>query len=67
MTTLFDVGDALRGDRIVINARKLSRPQVIAASGQHRASEIVASNRVYCVIDKLLRARPKNGNSDGSD
>ena len=67
MTTLFNVGDALRGDRVAINARRFTKPQTIAATGRHSANEIVARDNVYCVIDKLLRARPKNGSSDGSD
>ena len=67
MTTLLNVGDALRGDRVAINARRISKPQVIAASGRHSASEIVARDNVHCVIEMPLRARPKSGSSDGSD
>ena len=59
MPALFDMGDALRGDRIVINARRLSRPVVIARSGRHQAQEITAWDNVYCVIEKPLKARPK--------
>ncbi len=58
-TTLFDTGDALRGDRVAINARRLSRPAVIARSGRHQAQEIIAWDNVYCVIEKPLRARPR--------
>ena len=67
MTTLLNVGDTLRGDRVAINARRLSKPQVIAASARHSASEIVARDNVFCVIEMPLRARPKSGSSDRSD
>jgi hypothetical protein len=59
MPTLFNAGDALRGDRVAINARQFSRPRVIARSGRHQAQEIVARDNVYCVIEIPLRARPK--------
>ena len=59
MPTLFDKGDALRGDRVAINARRLSRTQVIARSGRHEAQAIVARDEVYCVIEMPLKARPK--------
>lgn len=59
MPTLFDRGDALRGDRVVINARRLSRVRIIASSARHEAQEIIARDNVYCVIEMPLRARPK--------
>jgi hypothetical protein len=60
MPTLFESGDGLRGDRIAINARRLSRPQVIALSGRHEAQAITARDNVYCVIEMPLRARPRD-------
>ena len=58
MTTLFESGDVLRGERIAINARRLSKPVVVATSGRHQAQHIVARDNVYCVIEMPLRARP---------
>ena len=58
MTTLFDAGDALRGARVAINARRLSRPELIARSGRHQAQAITARDEVYCVIEMPLRVRP---------
>lgn len=63
MTTLFEAGDTLRGDRIAINARRLSDQKVIARSGSHRAQAIVARDNVFCVIEKPLRARPREQRS----
>lgn len=59
MPTLFEAGDALRADRVAINARRLSRPRVIARTGRHQAQSIVARDTVYCVIEVPLKARPK--------
>ncbi len=67
MPTLFNVGDALRGDRVVINARQFSRPQIIARSGRYQAQEIIARDNVYCVIEMPLKARPKSANPASSD
>ncbi len=61
MPTLFEMGDALRGDRVAINARRLSQPSVIRGSGRHQAQATVARDNVYCVIEMPLRARPKAG------
>ncbi len=60
MPTLFETGDALRGDRVVLNARRISGPRVIARSGRHEAQEIIARDNVYCVIEMPLRVRAKD-------
>lgn len=59
MTTLLETGDALRGDRIAINARRIDQPRVVEGSGRHRTQAIIARDNVYCVIEMPLRARPK--------
>ena len=46
-TTLFDPGDAIRGDRVVINARRLGDRRVIAGSGRHQTQHIIARDNVY--------------------
>ena len=58
MPTLFDAGDALRGDRLAVNARRLSRPQVIARSGRNEAQKIIARDEAFCVIEMPLKVRP---------
>ena len=60
MTTLFNTGDALRGYRITITARRLSNPVVVNQSGRHKANRIIARDNVYCVIEIPLTARPRN-------
>ncbi len=60
MTTLFNAGDALRGYRVAVSARRLSNPAVVNESGRHKASRIIARDNVYCVIEMPLTARPRN-------
>ena len=57
-STLFELGDAIRGDRVAISARRLTSPRVIARSGRHQAQALVARDNVYCVVEMPLRARP---------
>ena len=60
MTTLFNAGDALRGYRVAITARRLSNPAIVNQSGRHKASRIIARDNVYCVIEMPLTAKPRN-------
>ena len=60
MTTLFDTGDALRGYRVAVTARRLSKPAVVNESGRHKANLIIARDNVYCIIEMPLTARPRN-------
>ena len=60
MPTLFDVGDALKGDRIAINARRIGNSTLINQSGRHKASSLTVRDNAHCVIEKPLKARPKS-------
>ena len=64
MTTLFDVGDALRGNRIRITARRISQPIVVNQSGRHKAIRVTARDNAHCVIEVALYPRPKEYQSD---
>ena len=64
MTTLFDVGDSLRGDRIRITGRRVSRPIVVNQSGRHKAIRVTARDNVHCVIEVALYPRPKEYRGD---
>lgn len=63
MTTLFDAGDAIRGNRVAINARRISNPKLVNQSGDHKASAIIARDNVYCVIEMPLSVRLKSRDS----
>ena len=58
MTTLFDIGDAVRGHRVAITARRLGKPTLVNQSGRHKASYLIARDNVHCVIEIPLTARP---------
>jgi len=58
MTTLLDIGDALRGQRIAITARRLGKPALVNQSGRHKASRLIARDNVHCVIERPLSAKP---------
>ena len=62
MTTLFNKGDAIRGDRIRINARRVSKSRVINQSGRHKAVELTVWDNAHCIIEKPLKVRPKEYN-----
>ena len=63
-TTLFDTGDAIRGDRILIIARRISPSRVINQSGRHRAVTVTARDNAHCVIQVPLYPRPKEYRSN---
>ena len=53
-----DEGDALEGDRIACQARKLKQNLDIKGSYKHRANQIILSKYAYCIIEKpLIRIR----------
>ena len=63
-TTLFNTGDALRGDRILVVSRRVSPPRIINQSGRHRAVTVTARDNAYCVIEMPLYPRPKERAGD---
>ena len=64
MATLFDAGDALRGNRLRIVARRISQPKVVNQSGRHKAIEVIVRDNAYCVIEMPLYPRPKEHDSN---
>ncbi|WP_420433437.1 hypothetical protein [Candidatus Poriferisocius sp.] len=58
MTTLFDIGDAVRGHRVAITARRLGKATLVNQSGCHKANYLIARDNVHCVIEIPLTARP---------
>lgn len=55
MAQLFEVGDSIKGDRLVAEARKLGKIKVIAKSGRHQAQQIVLWENAFCMVEKKLR------------
>ena len=58
-TTLFEKGDAVRGERLAMDARRLSKISRVNQSGRHKAQYITAHDSAFCVIEMPLKARPK--------
>ena len=50
----------MRGYRVAITARRLSKSAVVNESGRHKANLIIARDNVYCVIEMPLTARLRN-------
>ena len=51
--------DAIKGDRIIIIARKIDDPTVVADSSRHRAQRTVAKNNARAWIDVPVRPGPE--------
>lgn len=58
MRTLYEVGDALKGERIAVRARKIGRIEVSARKGTstHKIQTTKLTGSAYCVIERPLRA-----------
>ncbi len=53
----YEVGDSIRGHRILAEARKASDPVVILKSSRHKAVRIVLTENALVVIDRKDRWR----------
>ena len=54
--TLYGDGDEIRGDRIVLCARKMSKVGLVNATGEHKAQQIVGTINARAWIERPLRA-----------
>jgi len=59
MKVRYEVGDAISGDKILCEARKISKPKVIVATGRHKARRITIWENAYAVIERKTRFHPK--------
>lgn len=48
-------GDALRGDRIAVSARSISRITVINRTSSHKGQSATLRNNAFCVIEMPLK------------
>jgi hypothetical protein len=48
-------GEAIIGDRIIAEARKISDIKVIPKSGRHKAQRVVLRDNAFCLIDKKIK------------
>ncbi len=54
MTTYTEIGDTIKGDKIIAEARKISDITIIAKSGRHKAQRVILKDDVICYIDKRI-------------
>ncbi|HLC92800.1 MAG TPA: hypothetical protein VJH23_03760 [archaeon] len=59
MNIHYEEGDALKGDLIVAEARKTSKPKLVIGSSRHRAQQIILEENAFTLIRKKLRFLPK--------
>ncbi|MFH1586536.1 MAG: hypothetical protein ABID38_01615 [Candidatus Diapherotrites archaeon] len=55
MKIYYEEGDAIKGDKIVAEARKISKPKVIIGTARHKAQQIILWENALCFIRKRLR------------
>ncbi len=58
MTMLYEEGDAIRADKILCEARKISKPKIKSATGRHKIQQLVLWENAFAVIEKKLRFLP---------
>lgn len=53
--TFRNEGNALRGDKIIAQARDVLGPRVVGRTSTHNLQEIILKRNVLCVIDRAFR------------
>ncbi len=49
------VGDSLRGEKIIAQARDIDRPRIVKGSGRDKIQKTALRGSAYCVIDMPLK------------
>jgi len=50
-TTLYGQGDAIKGHKIICQARKVNKAQLVRMTSGHRGTRVVFTTNAYAVID----------------
>ncbi len=48
----YEIGDSIRGHRIIAEARKVSDPVVIVKGARHKAQRITLTENAFVIIDR---------------
>ncbi len=56
MKTHYELGDALKADKIAVQARGIARIRVIEGSGRDRIQATKLEGSAFCVIELPLRS-----------
>ncbi len=57
--TYYSIGDSLRGERIAVQARKVTNQKLIQLSGRHKGTSLTLKYSVFCVIEAPLKSVQK--------
>ena len=52
-----DPGDALAGERVIAQARKIRTVKSVPGTSAHRMQETILSTNVLCVLDREFRPK----------
>ena len=52
---LHSVGDALRAEKISVQARDIDRPRIVKGSGRDKIQKTTLRTSAYCVIDMPMK------------
>jgi hypothetical protein len=52
----YERGDALRADRIAVQARDIDRIRVVEGSGSHRVQSTILRDSAFCIIELPLKS-----------
>ena len=48
-------GEAIMGDKIIAEARKISDIKVIPKTGRHKVQRVILRDNAFCLIDKKVK------------
>jgi len=52
MSTYYNKGDAIEGERIIAETQKIGKKEIIQKSKQHRGTRLKLEKWAFCVIDR---------------
>ena len=55
MTTYYEIGDKLKGYKILCEARQIKQPKIIPKTGRHKAQKITLKDNAKCRVLKQAR------------
>jgi len=61
MSTYYGPGDALKADRIAVQARNIDTPYIVKGSGKHRTQSTKLRDSAFCVIELPLKSVRERG------
>ena len=56
MAIYTEIGETIKGDKIIAEARKIDNVKVITKSGRHKAQRTVLRDNPICYVNKRIRS-----------